>query len=235
VKMSDVLRPHQNDIARFVAEDPRGKHLLPFLLGLSETLVAEKQALLQELKSVSEGIEHMADLVRSQQSFAISKGVFEKAVLQKEVEHTLKMLQKASAIDDVEIVREYEQLPAVMVDRNKLLEILVNLVQNARQAVESAEVYPKLITLRVYQASEETVRIEVEDNGVGIASDELTRVFNHGYTTKESGHGFGLHMSANAAREMDGSLSAHSDGPGMGATFVLELPLEREKELAPAA
>jgi len=68
------------------------------------------------------------------------------------------------------------------------------------------------------------VQIYVTDNGVGIAAENLTRVFAFGYTTKKAGHGFGLHSSALAAREMGGSLVAQSDGPGQGATFVLELP-----------
>jgi signal transduction histidine kinase len=67
---------------------------------------------------------------------------------------------------------------------------------------------------------------------VGIASENLTRVFHHGFTTKRGGHGFGLHSSANAAVEMGGRLSARSDGPGLGATFVLELPLEKRAAAA---
>jgi signal transduction histidine kinase len=65
----------------------------------------------------------------------------------------------------------------------------------------------------------------VSDNGVGIASENLTRIFNHGFTTRKDGHGFGLHSGALAAREMGGALWAQSDGPGKGATFTLELPL----------
>jgi len=69
----------------------------------------------------------------------------------------------------------------------------------------------------------------VIDNGIGIPPENMGRIFNHGFTTRDSGHGFGLHSAALAAQELGGSLRAESDGPGRGATFVLELPL------APAA
>jgi signal transduction histidine kinase len=64
----------------------------------------------------------------------------------------------------------------------------------------------------------------VADNGIGIPAENLTRIFNHGFTTRKNGHGFGLHSGALAAKEMGGALAVHSDGPGCGATFTLELP-----------
>jgi signal transduction histidine kinase len=70
------------------------------------------------------------------------------------------------------------------------------------------------------------VKVSVMDNGVGIAPENLTRIFNHGFTTRKGGHGFGLHSGALAASELGGSLTAHSEGPGRGATFTLELPLQ---------
>jgi two-component system NtrC family sensor kinase len=84
------------------------------------------------------------------------------------------------------------------------------------------------IVMRAGLASEESgdrLRIQVEDNGEGIAPENLTRLFAHGFTTRRGGHGFGLHSSALAAQTMGGTLTAHSDGPGLGATFTLELPL----------
>jgi signal transduction histidine kinase len=59
---------------------------------------------------------------------------------------------------------------------------------------------------------------------MGIAPEMLTRIFQYGFTTRQEGHGFGLHSSALAAQEMGGTLTVHSEGPGHGATFILELP-----------
>jgi signal transduction histidine kinase len=69
------------------------------------------------------------------------------------------------------------------------------------------------------------VEVTVTDNGEGIAPDNLTRIFSYGFTTRQQGHGFGLHSGANAAKEMGGQLTAHSAGPGQGAVFTLVLPL----------
>ena len=85
----------------------------------------------------------------------------------------------------------------------------------------------KRLTMQV-RAANGRVQIAVMDNGVGIPAENMTRIFNHGFTTREKGHGFGLHSAALAAREMGGTLNAHSDGPGQGATFILELPLQPE-------
>jgi signal transduction histidine kinase len=82
----------------------------------------------------------------------------------------------------------------------------------------------KQVTLRV-ASGEGRVRVSVIDNGVGIPAENLTRIFNQGFTTRKDGHGFGLHSGALAARELGGSLHVHSDGAGQGASFTLELPL----------
>jgi signal transduction histidine kinase len=120
----------------------------------------------------------------------------------------------------------------VKVDRHKLMEILVNVLQNARQSLAERGGDGKRITLSISRPDPRTARIEVTDNGVGIAPDNLTRIFHHGFTTKKSGHGFGLHASANAATEMGARLRARSDGPGRGATFWIDIPMEEEPALA---
>ncbi|MEO6996289.1 MAG: ATP-binding protein, partial [Lacunisphaera sp.] len=115
-------------------------------------------------------------------------------------------------------------VPAVLADRGKALQILVNLISNAKYAAEKGPQPEKIITLRIAAGNTGHIQLSVTDNGEGIPAENLRRIFNHGFTTKATGHGFGLHCSANAAREMKGSLTVHSDGPGTGATFVLDLP-----------
>ena len=134
----------------------------------------------------------------------------------------------AGALDrhQVKLARESEKVPQVLVDKHKVLQILVNLIRNAKYAVSEAERKDKQVTVRLFQHGEDHVRIQVSDNGVGIAPENLTRIFAHGFTTRKDGHGFGLHSGALAAKEMGGSLSVHSEGPGQGATFTLELPIK---------
>ena len=142
------------------------------------------------------------------------------------VEDALRMNAAAFDRHHIELVREFdENLPPVCVDRHKVLQILINLLRNAKYAMDARSGNDKRMVIRVGMASPDRVKITVGDNGVGIAPDHLTRIFNHGFTTKKDGHGFGLHSGANAAKEMGGTLTAHSDGPGKGAEFTLELPV----------
>jgi len=233
--MVEILRANQDDIGRFVTDDPRGRHLLPFLFELTNTLAKQRREILGELASLGSGIDHISDLVRSQQTYAGTKGVFEYARLAEEVESALRICSQALGnLYGVEVVREFEELESIKVDKHKLMEILVNLIQNSHQALKESGRPDKRITLRILRTSAESVRIEVEDNGIGIPPENLERVFHHGFTTRSDGHGFGLHTASNAATEMDGSLGACSAGLGTGATFYLDLPL-RENELAHAA
>src|SRR5690606_33147078 len=124
---------------------------------------------------------------------------------------------------DVEVVRGYHNTPLVQVEKARVLQILVNLIRTAKYACDDGAPPAKRITLRVIPR-ETTVDLVVEDHGIGIPPENLTQIFRHGFTTRSNGHGFGLHSSALAAREMHGTLTVHSDGTGRGARFTLSLP-----------
>jgi signal transduction histidine kinase len=131
---------------------------------------------------------------------------------------------------EIEIERQFEDVPPVTADKHKILQILLNLVRNAQQAIKEIPEAPRVIQVRIrrHERDGERVRIEVQDFGVGLPRENLTRIFAHGFTTRRDGHGFGLHSGALDARQMGGALWAESEGPGKGATFVLELPLHDE-------
>jgi two-component system NtrC family sensor kinase len=148
------------------------------------------------------------------------------------VEDALRMHAPAYERQGVTVVREFSSAPAIMVDRHKVIEILVNLLQNAVQACDTVEPGERKVTVRVGATSAGRVRIEVADNGVGTPPEKLTQIFSHGFSTRKSGHGFALHSGALAAKELGGTLTAESDGPGKGATFVLELPVEHKASAA---
>jgi two-component system, NtrC family, sensor kinase len=224
-KVSDILEDHRDDLARFIGEDPKGKHLQPFLTALSVQLGEEQRTIAVEMGSLSEGIEHICDLIKSQQEFAVKAELVEEVVLSEKLDEALRITDQAHGADpDLEVVRDYDDLPEVLVDKHRLLEILVNLIQNARQAMSKSGGPPRL-TLRANLHGDERVRLRIEDTGMGIEPDVLAKVFNLGFTTKPDGHGYGLHTAANAATEMGGKLTAESEGAGHGAAFVLELPL----------
>jgi signal transduction histidine kinase len=110
------------------------------------------------------------------------------------------------------------------VDRHKILQILGNILSNAKYACDGSSNREKKVTIHVQAVPENRVRIAVKDTGMGIAPENLTRIFSQGFTTRKEGHGFGLHGSALAAKEIGGTLSVHSDGLERGATLTLEIP-----------
>ena len=114
-------------------------------------------------------------------------------------------------------------------DRHKLMQILINLFSNACNAVMANEAGTRTIRVALKRTGPAYARIEISDNGIGIEPENLTRIFQHGFTTRAEGHGFGLHSSAIAAAELGGSLRAESEGIGMGAAFIIDLPF-RPKE-----
>jgi signal transduction histidine kinase len=114
-------------------------------------------------------------------------------------------------------------VPLITVDKHKVLQILVNVVRNAKYACDESSNDEKRVTVCVRVDADE-IAIAVSDTGVGIPPENLNRIFSHGFTTRKEGHGFGLHSCALAAKELGGSLRAESAGPGKGATFTLRLP-----------
>jgi signal transduction histidine kinase len=199
--------------------------VINFLKSLSQHLAGERASLLEELQELTKNVEHIKDIVVMQQSYARVSGVSEKVKPIDLVEDALRMNAGALARHQVKLVRDYApDVPEIMLEKHKVLQILVNLIRNAKYACDDSNLPDKSLTLRVTHDSQH-LQIIVEDNGVGIPAENLTRIFSHGFTTRKEGHGFGLHSGALAARELGGKLTAHSDGPGRGAKFTLELPV----------
>jgi len=218
-----LFQEHPHDLGAFITNDPRGKHLPAYLAQLSEHLLAEQEGNARELDSLRRNVEHIKEIVAMQQNYVTFGGVKELIDVVELVEDSLRINAGALSGHRVEVIREFETVPPLNVEKHKILQILVNLLRNAQHACQDSERADKRLTVRVANG-EGRVRISVMDNGVGIPPENLTRIFNHGFTTRKDGHGFGLHSGALAAMELGGSLTVHSDGPGRGAAFTLELP-----------
>jgi signal transduction histidine kinase len=160
-----------------------------------------------------------------QQSYAKVSGVFEDLPPDRLVEDAIAMNVSAFERHGIVLERQFSRVPPVRVDRHKVLQIMINLLRNAKYALDDSKRLDKRMTISVFAPNEQRAHIVVADNGIGISPENLTRVFAHGFTTREEGHGFGLHSGALAARAMGGSLSVTSAGIGQGATFTLELPI----------
>jgi PAS domain S-box-containing protein len=222
-KVVVLLQEHAHDLGEFITHDSRGKHVPAHLGQLSEHLLAEQETNVRELALLRQNIEHIKEIVAMQQNYATFGGVKEMVNVVNLVEDSLRINEGALSRHRVEVIREFETVPPLNVEKHKILQILVNLLRNAKHACQDSERADKRITVRVANG-EGRIRISVMDNGVGIPPENLTRIFNYGFTTRKGGHGFGLHSGALAAKEMGGSLTVHSDGPGQGAAFTLELP-----------
>jgi PAS domain S-box-containing protein len=224
-KVAQLLVEQRERLVEFFATDARGRHLPEYLTQLSEHLRAEQDATVQEIDALRASLERIMDIVAAQQSHARVVGAPELIDPAELLEYALRLSEASLVRHGIDVVRELMPAPAVLVERQKALQVLVNLIRNAKESIDESSRSDKRLVLGVRVMPTQRVQLYVTDNGVGIAPENLTRIFAFGFTTKETGHGFGLHMSALTAQEMGGSLTAHSEGPGLGATFVFELPI----------
>jgi signal transduction histidine kinase len=224
-RATTMMLEQNGRLAEFLTNDPKGKLIPEFLGSVADELADEQTELIAEMAAVGQHIEHIKEIVAMQQSYAKLSGIHESLAPTELVEDALSLNVGAFERHHIELVREFEEdLPKVCVDRHKVLQILINLLRNAKHAMEDVSGHERRMVIRVGMAAPDRVKISVSDNGIGIPAEHLTKIFNHGFTTKKDGHGFGLHSGANAAKEMGGSLTARSGGPELGAEFTLELP-----------
>jgi PAS domain S-box-containing protein len=222
-----LLQEQGGNVGAFFASDPRGPKVLEFLAKLAEMLNGLQEAQIGEVGALQKNLDHIKDIVSMQQSHARVSGLTEKLQVTDLIEDALLINAGTFQRHKVEAAREFEPgLPSITTEKHKVLQILINLVSNARHACDESQRVDKQITVRAARCGP-WLRVQVIDNGIGIRPENLNRIFTHGFTTKKNGHGFGLHNSANEARELGGSLTVHSDGPGRGAIFTLELPVDR--------
>ena len=224
-KLAALLREHQADLGGFLVDDVKGRRVPELLDSLTRHARDERDHLAREIASLQKNIDHIKEIVFLQQDYAAMRGVLEPLEATTLMEDSLRMNAGALLRHEVDVAREFQTVPALLGERAKILQILVNLIRNAKYACDETGLPGKLVTLRIAPAATSgRVHLIVADNGVGIPAENLTRIFRHGFTTRAHGHGFGLHSAANAAKEMKGSLTVQSAGSGQGATFTLELP-----------
>ena len=232
VKATALIQDHADDLPTFFANDPKGQQLPGYLASVAEHLAAEQNGMRLELASLCANIEHIKEIVAMQQAYAKLAGVMELLAPTTLVEDALRLNAGAVERHQIQIIREFSAVPHVLVDKHKVLQVLVNLIRNAKYALDDRGHVDKQMTLRVAPGAAGTVEISVIDNGVGIPPENVTRIFSHGFTTRKDGHGFGLHSGALAAKQLGGELRCFSEGHGKGATFTLVIPVPSTQPLA---
>jgi signal transduction histidine kinase len=231
-KAMQLINAHPGDLGTFLTQDEKGKLLPGYLNQLVDAIALEQQGMTEELAQLSKSVDHIKDIVATQQSYAGANSLMEPLHISELLEDALRMNSGALTRHHVMVVKEYSEVPQVMGDKHRLLLILINLISNAKYAMSDLSNRPRQMTLGVKIVDDSLLQISVKDDGEGIAEENMTRIFAHGFTTRKEGHGFGLHSCALAAIEMNGHLTAQSDGPGKGALFTLQIPLKTVAEPA---
>jgi signal transduction histidine kinase len=235
LKAAEMLEAHASDLPGFLGTDERGKKLGEYLPRAVREVESEKGRLQTELDQLVRGVGMIKDVVVTQQSYA--KGVFMSEPLQLEqlLEDVLAMQSATLTKNQIRVVKKFGQTPQVKAQKGKLAHIVVNLIKNAQEAMQSVSVDQRALEVETGYSADAGVFIRIKDSGEGIPEEISRKIFNHGFTTKKTGHGFGLHYCANAMVEMGGRLHLFSEGRGKGATFTLVFPRIGETEETPAA
>ncbi|WP_224248432.1 trifunctional serine/threonine-protein kinase/ATP-binding protein/sensor histidine kinase, partial [Hyalangium gracile] len=224
-QVSDMLLDHRSALADFFTQDRRGIRLPDYLSALNEELHREQATLQEGLGAMQKHIEHIRAIVQVQQTYARTTLVTEECDLGQLVQDALSIQMPALKRHGIDVLQELAPLPSrIRVDKHKVLQILINLISNAKNAMATLPDGQRRMQVRL-ESQEGLARIRVVDNGMGIAPELRERLFSQGFTTREGGHGLGLHSSSLAARMLGGHLALESDGIGKGATATLDLPL----------
>jgi signal transduction histidine kinase len=221
-----LIRANRRSLPAFFTEDVRGRHLPDYLAALSAQLSANVQALHSELDTADELLEQLQDIVSAQHTRARAGGWREPVDLKQLLDATI--TGQELALSPIQLERHYEELPVVTTERHKLTLILVNIINNARDAVLASTAQPGRIAFYLRREGDDAI-ISIEDSGVGMLPETLPRIWRFGFTTKSNGQGFDLHNSANAAREIGATVAAHSDGPNKGSRFTVRLPIRGDR------
>ena len=226
-RIASMFHEHQGDLQVFLTQDPTGKQIPSYLGIVAESLSGSHQTIQSEISSLVSKIDHIKQVIMSQQNIAHAGEVREKAAVEELMEQALMMGMPEPEKYGIRVVREYAQVPTIMTDRHHVLQILVNVITNAKNSMVEYPGKSHCLTLRIGLPADrrESVRFEVIDTGGGITAENFPRLFAQGFTTRKAGHGLGLHSAAISAKNLGGLLQAQSEGEGRGATFMLDLPL----------
>lgn len=232
-RLLELLPAEPHEMRRFMNEDKRAELVRPYLERVNNRLRTETTAMREELRVLGEGLNHIRHVIRAQQDLARAGKVIRTCTPRDLVETALRLTVSQHPTFDL-VTEVAGDLPTFDSDQHKVVQILGNLLLNARDAVVADSRGSRQIQVAA-RSVDETILFEVTDDGIGIPRENLDAIFRHGFTTKPTGHGFGLHSAANDAGALGGRLSVRSEGLGRGATFSLELPLRPTQQLREAS
>ena len=220
-KVGALIDRHRDDLAAFLTEDEKGKTLAEYIVVLARTLETERERTTAELARLRGRVGLISDVVADQQTYATGKFLIEPVDLAQLADDVLHLRAPMLAAAGIRVTRQFHPGAAVPVHKTKLVHVLINLIKNAEEALAGTAASDRAIAIAIGADADGHPFVTVRDTGEGIAADHLAQVFVHGFTTKPTGHGFGLHTCANSMAEMGGAITAASPGRGLGASFTL--------------
>ncbi len=228
-RIADLLAEQEQSLNQFLTEDPKGRRIPAAIRKLAPHLVEERQTILKEIQVLMRNIDHVKHIISSHQTMAKSQGLVEPISLPDLLEQALDLSFQPRDANWVTIHRQFSITPQIAVDRHQVLQILVNLLRNAKQAMQAQPSDEHTLTIRIDEQDHEPllVRLTIQDSGTGIAPEHLSKMFSRGFTTKKDGNGIGLHSSALTMKNMGGDMEVWSNGVGCGAVFTLRFPVDR--------
>ncbi len=228
-KIVELIREHENDLGDFLTNDAKGKHIPVYLSEVVKFLGDEQKLVLGKLSTLIKNVNHIKEIVGMQQSYAKSSNFKMPVDINELVEDAIQINSAGLERHGVKLKTELANLGIIEIDKQRVLQILVNLINNAKYALTASTKIEKILTIKTFKQDDNILRVEVSDDGIGVEKENLSQIFEYGFTTKTAGHGFGLHSGALAAKEMGGTLTVQSDGHEQGATFILEIPFTPTK------
>ncbi len=223
-RISQLFHKHREDLDSYFSTNPKGKQIPAYLEKLASQLVQEQQAGIAELDRLRENAHHAQQCVASQQDLAKVTSITEPISVVELMKEAVTANQELVEISQISIVQEFQEVPLLIVDKRQVLDVMVAVIRNACQAMVSVPTKQLVVRGKLIPGPPDSVCLEVQDTGIGIASGDLIKIFGQGNTTKEGTRGMSLHSGALMAKNLGGALRAHSEGIGHGATFSLELP-----------
>jgi len=223
-RISQLFHKHREDLGNYFSSNPKGKQIPAYLEKLAGQLAEEQRVAIAELARLRENAHNAQQCVAVQQDLAKPSGITEEISVIELVEEALTLNQELLENSQIDVSREFQEIPQLIVDKHQVLEVMGDVIRNACQAMASVSTKQIIVRAKLIPGPPDSVCLEVQDSGVGIASDDLIKIFGQGYNTKNGGRGMSLHSGALMAKNLGGALRAHSEGIGYGATFSLELP-----------
>jgi predicted ATPase/GAF domain-containing protein len=220
-KLAALLGGQGDQLDDFLNADPRGKVVPAYLLELARALREERGEAREEVAQLTAHVHVIEEVIAAQQAYARGQLLNEEMDLGQAVDDVLSLCSPGLRTSAIQIVRDYRPVAPVLVQRTKLAHMLVHLIRNAEEAMAGTSAEDRVLRIEVGTTAAGEPFIRIADRGEGISQENLVRIFGHGFTTRPSKRGFGLHFCANSMTEMGGRIAGESAGPDRGAALTL--------------